>query len=286
MKTVKFFFRGMVFSMICTMPAFGGFWDCFWGGSNEETAYTRSYVPGMGGVTLEQVSKPNMNLGAPQPAIPVQATPQTQAISVPQATIPTIMSQTGPVGTVGQPVTQPVLQGGAANLPQAPPGTEIMYVLPSQGDVSEECHDGVKRTPAVAAKVVPPGTPGAVPVAVKTITVIRPKVEHEWSFSPIRNKTETLVKVVDPRTGRVVRTFCRTDENKSSIPWPHRKETVKYETVTAKVGVPVRLPATAAANHQTTTEAMPDGRHGVNYPLWNPDVPPIESGIHTTVVSP
>lgn len=285
MKTVKLFIWGMMFSMISALPSFGGFWDCLWGGSNEETAYTRPYVPGMGGVTLEQVAKPDMNLGAPQPAIPVQATPQTQATWVPQATIPTITSPAGPVGTVGQPVTQPVLPGNTESLPQAPPGTEIVYVLPSQAESSEECRDGVKRTPAVASKVVPPGTPGAVPVAVKTVTVVRPKVEYEWSFSPIRSKTDTLVKVVDPRTGRVVRTFCRTDENKSSVPWPHRKEIVKYETVTAKVGVPVRLPGPVSSGHQTTG-TMPDGRHQVNYPLWNPDVPPIESGIHTTVISP
>lgn len=270
-------------------PVSAAFWDCLWGGSNEETAYTRPYYPGMGGVTLAQVTPPNMNLGAPPPAIPVQATPQTQATSIPQATIPTITSPTGLVGSVGRPATS----SGDAALPQAPPGTEILYVLPSKEPGREECIDGVKAIPATAAIVVAPGTPGAIPVAVKTVTVRRPKVEHRWSFSPVRQKTETLVQVVDPRTNRVVRTYCREDESKSTLPWPHRREIVSYETVTAKVATPVSLPPgppsggvpNAPLYNNVPGNMSAPVRHGVQYPLWDAE-PPIESGIHATVIVP
>lgn len=268
--------------------AHGTIWDCLWGGPNESTEYTRPYVAGMGGVTLTPAPSPGMNLGAPQPGIPVQATPNTQALTVPQATIPTITSPNGPVGTVGQPATLPQATQPQASPIQAPPGTEIVYVLPSQSPPQEECLDGVKRTPAIASTIVAAGTPGAIPVAVKTVSVIRPKKEYQWSFSPIRTKTETLVRVVDPRTGRVVKTYCKTDEDRSSLPLPHFKEVIKYETVQAKVGVPVNVAAAASGSTRTAIPGHTTGTslHQTNYPLWNPSSVPVDGESRGTIILP
>jgi hypothetical protein len=290
-------FINLGIAVISFSPAFGAGFDCLWGGSNEETGYTTPYVPGMGGVTLAQLPPPPINLGAPPPGqqttLPVQAMSNTQALSVPQATIPTITVPTGPVGAVGQPATQPAV----VNLPQLPPGTEIVYVLPGEV-VQEECINGVPGTPAAAAKVVPAGTPGAVPVAVKTVNVLKPKVEYRWTYSPIRTKTETLVKVVHPKTGKVVRTYCQTDEEKSTLPWLHREEVISYETVTAKVGMPVSLAPSAAAtantlirgNHYSTPLTSPPATIWQSrYPDGNPDgneLPTVESSTFSTVIIP
>jgi len=197
----------------------------------------------MGGITLVQYQQPQTNLGAPQPAIPVQATPGTRALEVPQANLPTITIPTGPVGSVGQPATFP----GA--MPQASPGAEIVYILPSsQPSQAVICVDGQKTIPATEAKVVSANTPGAIPVALKTVTVRRPKVEYHWTYAPVVNKTETLVKVVDPRTGRVIRTYCQEDSEQTRLPWLHRREVITYETVEAKVAVPVSLaPSSSSA---------------------------------------
>lgn len=265
--------------------------DCFWGGSNEETSYTRSFVPGMGGVTLAQVAPPPMNLGAPPAGIPVQATPNTQSMTVPQTNIPTITVPTGPIGTVGQPATHPGA-AGAVTHPQMPPGTEIVYVVPVTPQDGERCLDGTKGIPAKATKIVPAGTPGAIPVAVRTMTVIKPKVTHEWSYSRIRTRTETLVKVVDPRTGQVVRTYCKNDEEKSGLAWPHRKEVVKYERVNVKVATPVSInPAaagTAATNVYSTgqrPDTTPATSWNAQYPLWTPSAEtPIESSTQTLII--
>ncbi len=83
------------------------------------------------------------------------------------------------------------------------------------------------------------------------MTVRRPKVERRLSYSPITTKTETLVKVVDPRTGRVVRTYCNNDENTSTLPWLHVKETVTYEIVTVKVGTPISLTPVASTSRNS-----------------------------------
>ena len=233
--------------LVCvSLPIFGDTSDCLWGGQNEETSYSPSYISGMGGVTLAQYQVPT-NLGAPQPGIPVQATPNTQAVNVPQANIPTITLPVGTVGSVGQPAT---LYGDA---PQAPPGAEIVYILPSSlPSQAEICVDGIKTIPAMEVKVVPAHTPGAIPVALKTVTVRRPKVQYHWTYSPIVNRTETLVQVVDPRSGRVVRTFCQEDEDRSLLPWIHRREVITYETVEAKIAVPVSVapPVSSATNTQ------------------------------------
>ncbi|MDR1925940.1 MAG: hypothetical protein LBQ66_16350, partial [Planctomycetaceae bacterium] len=77
---------------------YGGISDCLWGGSNEQTAYTTPYVHSVG-TSLSQANQPPMNIGAPVPAIPVQATPASRATLVPQPNVPTISPITGSVGT-------------------------------------------------------------------------------------------------------------------------------------------------------------------------------------------
>ncbi len=232
--TTIFFFS--VF-LLTTSSTFGAFGDCLWGGGNESTAYTPPYYPGMGGVTLANAPSPPMNLGAPDSGIPIQGTPTTQPLVVQQAnipTIPTITVPTGPVGAVGQPATSPV---ATATLPNLPPGSELMYILPPKEIPAEQCSP--PGTPAVAVQVVSPTTPGAIPVAVRSMTVTRPKIDYEWTYAPITETTETLVKVVDPRTGKTLRTYCETDERRSTLPWPHRKEVVSYEQVTVQIATPL-----------------------------------------------
>ena len=239
----------LIFSLLCAYaacapPIFGDVSDHIWGGKNEETTYSPGFVPKMSGITLTQYQSPSMNLGAP-PAIPVQATPHTQSVTVPQANIPTITIPTGQVGSVGQPATFP----GAAQ--QVPSGAEIVYIMPSS--IPSEaviCVDGVKTIPATEVKVVSATTPGAIPVALKTVTVRRPKVEYHWTYAPIVTKQETLVHVVDPRSGRVVRSFCQEESGSTALPWLHRREVITYETVEAKVAVPVSLvPSATSAAH-------------------------------------
>ncbi|MDR3182295.1 MAG: hypothetical protein LBT89_05120 [Planctomycetaceae bacterium] len=215
--------------------------DCLWGGYNEQTNYTASYFPGQGGITLAQQTPPPMNLNAPQPSIPVQAAQNTQNINVPQANIPTVTIPAGAVGSVGQPATQ-------IPPPQPVPGAmEIVYVMPIAAAAQAVCLDGQPGTPASEVKVVPAGTPGAIPVALKTVTVRRPKVKRNLSYSPIVTKTNTLVQVVHPRSGKVVKTYCREDEEKTCLPWLHLREETEYETVTAKVAVPISVAPTASA---------------------------------------
>jgi hypothetical protein len=302
MKYLNVIVVGLFWGVIIVCPVFGGVFDCLWGGSNEETSYTPSYFPGIGGVTLSQPPQPPINFGAPSPTqqmvaqttnqatnqiIPVQATPNTQATLVPQATIPTITVPTGAVGSVGHPATQPVI--ASTNLPQLPPGTEIMYVVPGTPS-KEECLDGVRGISATAANVVPPGTPGAIPVAVKTVSVLKPKIKYHWTFSPIQTKTETLVKVVHPRTGKVIRTYCQTDEETSTLPCLHRKEVVSYETVTAKVGTPVSLAPSAITSTNTVIQSAPPSQPTAT--KWQSqygnvtDNTPVERSTYSTVIVP
>lgn len=247
-----------VFLLICLEQAFGDMSDCVWGGSNEETTYSPTFVPGMGGVTLAQYQPP-MNLGAPPApsgqaaSIPIQATPNTQPLNVPQANIPTITIPAGPVGSVGQPAT--ILPGtplAAVPLQDASASGEIVYIMPaSLPSNAEICIDGVKTVPASEVKVVPANTPGAIPVALKTVTVRRPKVEYHWAYDHIENKTETLVQVVNPRTGQVARTYCHEDSRRSILPWLHRREVITYETVEAKVAVPVSVAPSVSSSSNT-----------------------------------
>ena len=235
------------FCIVCVpKPVFGDFGDHMWGGRNQETSYSPTFVPGMSGVALTQYQHPSMNLGTPPPAIPVQATPHTQAVTVPQANIPTITIPAGQVGSVGQPATFP------GTVSQAPSGAEIVYILPSS--VRSEaviCVDGAQTIPANEVRVVSATTPGAIPVALRTVTVRRPKIEYHWTYAPIVTKKETLVHVVDPRSGRVVRTFCQEGTSCTALPWLHRREVITYETVEAKVAVPVSLSPSAASATNT-----------------------------------
>jgi len=234
-------------------PTSGDVSDHFWGGRNQETTYSPTFVPSMSGVSLTQYQHPSTNLGAPPPGIPVQATPNTQGITVPQASLPTITIPAGQVGAVGQPATSPRI------VQQAPPGAEIVYVMPaSVRSDAMICVDGVKTIPASEVKIVPATTPGAIPVALKTVTVHRPKIEYCWVYAPIVTKREVLVHVVDPRTGRVVRSFCREEEECTKLPWLHRREVVTYETIEAKVAVPISLaPSAASATNTVIRGGLP-----------------------------
>jgi len=239
----RFVFPPFFFCLLCVPPpVFGDLNDHLWGGKNQETSYSPTFVPGMGDVTLAQFQHPSANLGAPPPAIPVQATPGTQAVSVPQANIPTITIPAGPVGSVGQPATF------SGTVQQALPGAEIVYIMPTAlSSQAEICVDGTKTIPAAEVQIVSANTPGAIPVALKTVTVRRPKVEYHWTYAPIETKTETLVQVVNPRTGRVVRTYCQEETQRTTLPWLHRRVVISYETVEAKIGVPVSLEPSAAS---------------------------------------
>ena len=261
------FFVVFLFS---TSSTFGALCDFLWGGSNEATAYTAPYYPGKGGVSLANVPSPPMNLGAPDNGIPVQATPTTRPLLLQQANIPTLTVPSGPVGAVGQPATSPA---ETATLPNLPAGSELMYIMPPREIPPELCSP--KGTPAVAVQVVPPTTPGAIPVAVRSMTVTRPKVGYEWTYAPITESTETLVKVVDPRTGRIVRTYCETGERQSMLPWPHRKEVVTYEQVTVQVATPLSPNAVPAPLPSTTP--LP---YGTSRPAALPE------GLTTTVIVP
>ena len=214
--------------------------DCIWGGKNQETSYSPAYLPGTGNVTLVQYQHPAMNLGAPQPGIspthPIQPIPHSPPASVPQTQIPMITIPVGPVGSVGRPATSPIPHNGLQHQTTA----EIAFILPSaQPANAMVCIDGQKMIPATEAKLVPSHTPGAVPVMLQTVLVQRPKVDYHWTYGPIVNTTETLVQVVDPRSGRVVKSYCHEDTHRSTLPWLHRREVTSYETVEAKVAVPL-----------------------------------------------
>jgi len=235
------------FCILCVPPlVYGDVSNHLWGGGNQETTYSPAFVPGMGGTSLAQYQHPSTTLGAPQPAIPVQATPYTQSVAIPQATIPTITIPAGQVGTVGQPATF------VGAVQQAQPGVEIVYIMPST--IPSEaviCVDGEKTIPATEVNIVPATTPGAIPVALQTVAVRRPKVEYQWTYAPIVTKREVLVNVVDPRSGRVVRTFCQEEDNSTVLPWLHRREVITYETVEAKVAVPVSVAPSAGSATNT-----------------------------------
>ena len=233
----RFAFPLLFFCLLCiSTPVWGDLHHRIWGGSNQTTTYSHGFVP-----ALHQPAQ--MNLGAPPPAIPVQATHATQAIDVPQASIPTITIPAGPVGSVGRPATFPAM------MPQAPPGAEIVFVLPASNPANTVINiDGQQGVPATEARVVPPHTPGAVPVILKTVTVQQPRVEYQWTYAPIVSRTETVVNVVCPRTHRIVQTFTHEDTASTLLPWLHRREVITYETVEVRVAVPVSMaPASSSA---------------------------------------
>jgi len=238
--------------MFSASSTFAAICDFLWGGSNEATAYTAPYFPGMGGVSLTNAPSPPMNLGAPDTQIPVQATPTTQPLLVQQSNVPMLTVPSGPVGAVGQPATSSAVTPALGSLP---PGAELMYILPPKDIPSEQCPP--RGTPAIAAQVVPPTTPGAIPVAVRNMTVTRPKINYEWTYAPMAETTGTLVKVVDQRTGRVLRTYCETSNHRSLLPWPHRKEIVSYEKVVVQVATPLSPEAVRQLTSQTYRSERP-----------------------------
>ena len=238
---------------LCISPlVLGDLSDHIWGGRNQETSYSPTFVPRASGIVLTQYQHPAMNLGAPQPAIPIQATPHSQAAMVPQAHIPTITIPAGQVGSVGQPATFP----GAA---QSPSGAEIVYIMPSTLPTDAViCVDETQTIPATEVRVVPANTPGAIPVELRTVTVRRPKIEYHWTYAPVVSRQETLVNVVDPRSGRIVQTFCQEDTQRTVLPWLHRREVITYETIEAKVAVPVSMvPAAASTTHTNVYGGLP-----------------------------
>ncbi|MDR2346333.1 MAG: hypothetical protein LBE18_09730 [Planctomycetaceae bacterium] len=227
------------FCIVCFADNLG---DCLWGGSNEETSYTTRYF--QSGQTIAQVNQPPMNIGAPVPSIPVQAAPSTRSTLIPQANIPTISPVTGNVGSVGQPAT-----GTVTTSPNQPnymrssnsTGVEIVYVIPSQNSASDIFIDGKYTRRASAVTVVAAGTPGAIPVAVKTVTAYKPRIDYKLKFAPIKQKTETLVNVINPRTKRIVRRYYETGEKQiTALPVLHCEEKIVYETITARVGTPIK----------------------------------------------
>ncbi|MDR2171493.1 MAG: hypothetical protein LBP59_15230 [Planctomycetaceae bacterium] len=235
----------VLFFLICGEGFCGGIGDCLWGGSNEETAYTVPYI--QSGASLAQVNQPPMNIGAPLPSIPVQATPATRPTLIPQANIPTISPVTGNVGSIGQPATaninttQPQIKTNSAGIRTIQDDAEIVYVLPSENKTAELCINGQQLQNVAAASVVPAGTPGAIPVAVKNITAYKPKKIYQMQFTPIKQKIETLVNVVDQRTGRIVKKYCQTEEKQiTHLPVLHWKEVNTYETVNVKIGEPIK----------------------------------------------
>ena len=254
MSRIQRFLQSGLFAVL-TVFGFGDvqaqLFDCFWGGTNETTGYSPPYTGALNNQPLANVVQPPMNLGTPPGTIPVQATMNSQSLDVRQASIPTITVPAGPVGSVGRPATSWASDAsGLAGVVSLPPGSELLYVLPPTKAPEKECIGGTPTQSAVAVQVVPAGTPGAIPVIAKTMTVTKPKTEYRFTYSPVKEKTNTLVNVVDPRTGRVVRTYCRTDEKKTFLPYPHQKEVTTYETVQTKVVVPLKqngLPAAASS---------------------------------------
>ncbi|MDR2642100.1 MAG: hypothetical protein LBC74_04835 [Planctomycetaceae bacterium] len=249
--------------------SYGGIGDCLWGGSNEETAYSTPFV--QSGTSLAQANQPPLNIGAPLPSIPVQATPATRATLVPQSNIPTISPITGNVGTIGQPATGIIpttpIQAGSQISTANNAGVEILYVLPSGSTSSPDiCIEGEHSSPMVATTVVAAGTPGAIPVAVKTITAYRPRVEYRLKFAPIKQKTETLVRVIDPRTKRVVKTYCEKGEQQiTTLPVLHWEEVVFHETVTVKMGTPIKQNYPQNYTPTPNNKPTPQTQHRVLY---------------------
>jgi hypothetical protein len=242
-----------------------------------------------------------MNIGAPVPAIPVQATPASRATLVPQPNVPTISPITGSVGTIGQPATGTSTISSIPTAIPAPPfssssgsaqlnaqttsRTELLYVIPPSETGEEQCIQGERRHAAFASTVVAPGTPGAVPVAIQNVTVYKPVVERQLRFAPLRKRTETLVRVVNPRTGRVVRTYCQMDERQvTSFPVLHTEEVIRYEPTTVKIGTPIKqnYPQNYTPNYQPHIQTKPT-QHNVNYPPYQQDqFQPTENKTFTT----
>lgn len=206
-----------------------------WGGKNEMTTYAPPYVPSLstsrkGGTTGAEPVPYTLN--APVGDGMAVRTSTYGTITVPQATIPGDPA-TGAVGMIDRPATEGYL-GATGSEGQG----QILYVLPGIEPEVEPLrpNSGI----AVASDVVPAGTPGAIPVAVKERTVYRPVSEYHWVFDRTSNTRLVRVEVVNPRTGRVVGCYYEQEEIRSILPVPHVKETVHFQKEVLPVATPVR----------------------------------------------
>ena len=208
-------------------PVFGLDFPCLWGGKNEETTYAAPYLPVMGtGSARTDAPHPGVNRNAPRDSIPVQNTPYG-TIHVPQERM-SGQPADGAVGTVNQPATVP--------MPLTNNGSQTIYVIPERGEPDPLRPNSCV---AVASEVVPAGTPGAVPVNVQQRTVLKPESEWSWTFDWTTNVQLRRVDVINPRTGRVIRSYYRQEEVRSLLPWLHQKETVHFRPTTVPVATPV-----------------------------------------------
>ncbi|MGL4943751.1 MAG: hypothetical protein ACRC46_11235 [Thermoguttaceae bacterium] len=202
---------------------------CLWGGNNETTTYSLPSYPGMGSTLLAQA-------GGMRSSLPVQSMPNG-IFDIPQANIPSIPSR-GPVGSVGHPATSQNVYS-TDNLPA---GATVKFVRPLATSPDGVYAAANGRKPLVAWEVVAEGTPGAVAMAVRPQTVYRAVTESQCVFAPVVNTQTKEVRVVNPRTGRVVGRYFKTEDVPAwivPIPILHREERTLYEAVSVEVATPL-----------------------------------------------
>ncbi|MDR3109451.1 MAG: hypothetical protein LBU65_07165 [Planctomycetaceae bacterium] len=233
MTTSKYFLIIISFAdvFVFSLPLRGFALDfpCLWGGKNEETTYAAPYMPVMGsGVANTDAPHPGVNRNAPRDSIAVQNTPYG-TIQVPQNYPANQQPANALVGTVNNPATTPFANSSGAS--------QTLYVIPGHAE-ADPLRPNSRM--AVASEVVPAGTPGAIPVSVRNQNVLQPESEWKWTFARTTNTHLRRIEVVNPRTGRVVRTYYEQEEVRSLLPWLHQKEIVHYNQVIVPVATPVR----------------------------------------------
>ncbi len=184
----------------------------------------------------------------------------------------------GLIGSVNQPATLETWTGGGGH----PGGAQILYAIPTATPEADPLRPNDRI--AVAADLVPAGTPGAIPVAVQHRTAYRPESEFEWTFDWTTNTHLTKVNVVNPRTGRVVRSFYHQEEVRSLLPWLHRKETVTYQPVSVPVATPIH-PNRFSRPAQYPAQYSTQGSNGAFRPIDPQTNPPGSNGTASTVVN-
>lgn len=222
--------------LIFTSPIFAGNGNILFGGPNEAASYSVPSYPGMGTTLLAQAR-------GGSDTIPVQSTPYGM-IDVTQAQIPGMPTAAGKVGSVGHPATSP----HALLMDHLPPDTVVKFVRPLSSENANENSNVVMRAaPNITNnnrltkwEIVPEGTPGAIPVAVRSETVLRPVTSTQCVFAPVVQTQQKEVRVVNPRTGRVVKTYMKNEDVVSCpIPILHREELTTYEKITVPVATPI-----------------------------------------------
>lgn len=199
-----------------------------WGGNNETTTYSLPSYPGMGSTLLAQSTGMRSSL-------PVQSMPHGM-IDIPQANIPSVSSR-GPVGSVGHPATSP----HAYSTDHLPAGTTIKFARPLASAPADSAPLTAGRLGAW--EIVPEGTPGAIPLAIRPQTVYRAVTDSRCVFAPVVETQTKEVRVVSPRTGRVVGRYTKTEDVPAwwlPVPIPHREVRTLYEAVSVEVGTPLR----------------------------------------------